>query len=280
MATTIDSVLRDGLVRHGDDFRLTLDPAFQGLPDTAHGGTVLAAFRAAAGVAGGQEVRGSYRRRVPLGTALPLTLARDDGGVGCRLVDESGAVLVDGGVRGVTAAPSPYRPRDEHGDPLPISSTCFACGVDNPLGLRARLFVDDVSVTGCWQPGESAAMPDGSLAPMALTALLDEAAFWLGALATGESGMTTELAVTLHEPVAFGAPILVNGARDTTRQRADDARYWDTEVVAFDDTGRVVATGRITFVAVRGAARRLVGGLLKTNPRDVLRRVFPAYGLL
>jgi hypothetical protein len=120
-------------------------------------------------------------------------------------------------------------------------------------------------------------MPDGTLAPMALTAFLDEAAFWLGALASGEAGMTTELTVTLHGPVAFGVPIVVSGARGATRQRADDARYWDTTVAAADVTGRVVATGAITFVAVRGAARRLVGGLLRTNPPDALRRVFPGY---
>jgi len=89
--------------------------------------------------------------------------------------------------------------------------------------------------------------------------------------------MTTELAVTLHGPVRFGAPIVVTGARDATRQRPEDARYWDTEVAAFDDTRQLVASGRITFVAVRGAARRLVAGLLKTNAPDVLRRVFPAY---
>jgi hypothetical protein len=279
MATTIDSVLRDGLTRHGDAFRLTLDPAFQGLPDTAHGGTVLAAFQAAAEIAGGQALRGVYRRRVPLGLPLRLTLALEDGGVACRLVDETDAVLVDGAVRGVTAPPGPAGAAAESGDPLPVSSTCFACGVDNRLGLRARLFVDDLAVSGRWRPGESAAMPDGSLAPVALTSLLDEAAFWLGALASGEAGMTTELTVTLHGPVPFGAPIVVRGARHATRQRAGDARYWDTEIAAFDDAGRVAATARITFVAVRGAARRLVAGLLKTNPPDVLRRVFPAYGV-
>jgi len=39
-----------------------------------------------------------------------------------------------------------------------------------------------------WQPRAPFRRADGSLAPAALTTLLDEAAFWLGALATGESG--------------------------------------------------------------------------------------------
>jgi len=277
MATTTDSALRDGLTGGGDEFRLSLDPGFQGLPDTAHGGSVLAAFHAVAGLAGPQELRGLYRRRVPLGTPLRLSAARAGGVVACRLLDDADALLVEGAVRGVTTPPVPVASAPDRGDPLPISSTCFACGVDNPLGLRARLFVDEVSVGTRWQPRETAAMPDGSLAPVALTALLDEAAFWLGALASGESGMTTDLAVTLHGPVAFGAPILVSGARSAARPRGDDSRYWDTVIAASDETGRVVATGRITFVAVRGAAQRLVTGLLKMNPPDVLRRVFPAY---
>ena len=197
MTTTIDSVLRGGLAGHGDEFRLTLDPRFQGLPDTAHGGSVLAAFHVAAGIAGPQEVRGLYRKRVPLGTPLRLARTRHDGGVACRLFDETGAALVEGGVSPVGEASEGLTPAGSAGDPLPVSSTCFACGIDNPLGLRAHLFFDAATVWGRWAPKAAVAMPDGSIAPIALTALLDEAAFWLGALASGESGMTTELAVTL-----------------------------------------------------------------------------------
>jgi hypothetical protein len=107
--------------------------------------------------------------------------------------------------------------------------------------------------------------------------LLDEAAFWLGAAASGESGMTTELRIALHTAVAFGSRIVVEGRRADVRQRVDDPRYWDTEVSAWDETGTPVATAAITFVAVRGAARKLVTGFLSVATPDVLRRVFPAY---
>jgi len=279
--TTTDSILREGLAGHGDHLRLTLDPRFQGLPGAAHGGSVLAAFHAVAGLAGRQAVHGLYRKRVPLGTPLGLALARGDGSLACRLFDETDAVLVEGSVTAAEATtdtgadgPSIAVPG---GDPLPISSTCFACGIDNPLGLRVRLTFDESAVGGVWQPRETMAMANGSLAPIALTSLLDEAAFWLGALASGESGMTTDLAITLHGPVAFGTPITVAGARARTQQRPDDERYWDTEIAAADAAGRVVASARITFVAVRGAARRLVTGILSMNPPEIVRRVFPAY---
>jgi hypothetical protein len=61
------------------------------------------------------------------------------------------------------------------------------------------------------------------------------------------------------------------------KPRADDGRYWQTYVGAWDEGGRPLATAAITFVTIRGAARRLVDGLLGVNPSEVVRRVFPAY---
>ena len=45
---TIDATLRRALEVSGRDLILTLDPALQGLPETAHGGLVLAVFAALA----------------------------------------------------------------------------------------------------------------------------------------------------------------------------------------------------------------------------------------
>jgi acyl-coenzyme A thioesterase PaaI-like protein len=194
--------------------------------------------------------------------------------------DPAGSVLVDGRVAPLAAGPPHPQPPDEDDDarahPLPISRTCFACGTDNALGLRVQLEFDAETVRGTWEPRAPFRRDDGSLAPAALTTLLDETAFWLGVLATGESGMTTELRVSLHRPAPFAARVTVTGAREAVHQRGDDARYWETDVVARAD-GEVVATARITYVAVRGAARRLVTGMLAMNDPACVRRVFPAY---
>jgi len=114
MVSTTDSVLREGLSAHGDEFRLTLDPRLSGLPDTAHGGSVLAAFHALAGDARPQQVSGTYRKRVPLGTSLRLTVAREKHGIACELWDDAGAVLVDGGVRSAEDAPPTPTPAIGH----------------------------------------------------------------------------------------------------------------------------------------------------------------------
>jgi hypothetical protein len=278
--TTIDATLRSAVAGDADDLILTLDPRLQGLPDTAHGGSVLGLFDLLFGRRGARAVSGRYHRRVPLGVPLALTLAREADALVCRVADAAaGAVLVDGHAAGGDAAPAVTTggPPGADAAALPISRTCFACGVDNTLGLRARLGFDARAVGGTWVPRADYATADGRLAPAALTTLLDETAFWLGALATGESGMTTDLAVTLHRDAPAGAAVTVAGERGATRARADDPRYWDTRVVAHDESGRLLATASITFVAVRGAARRLVTGLLAMNPPDLLRRIFPTY---
>jgi acyl-coenzyme A thioesterase PaaI-like protein len=256
---------------------LTLDPLFQGLPDTAHGGSVLAAFDAVAALAGPRTVLGHYLRRVPLGVPLGLRVGRDAGACTLELSAE-GSALVTGRVAGAgnvlahgAAPPAPDAPA------LPISRGCFACGVDSTGGLRVQLRADDAAVGGTWTPTPGFLAADGTVAPLALTTLLDEAAFWLGALATGESGMTTELRVTLHEPARGDGALTVAGARASVRARPDDGRYWDTTIAARDGGGRLVATAAITFVAIRGAARRLAAGMLAVNAPEVLRRVFPAY---
>jgi len=275
---TIDATLRRALEVSGRDLILTLDPALQGLPEAAHGGSVLAVFDALAEATVPREVSGTYHRRVPLGVPLALQRARADSAHTFALSDPSSKnVLVEGRVvLGANGDAAANGAASASWLPLPVSRTCFACGTDSDLGLRARLGFDDDTVGGAWQPRPPFRRADSSLAPAALTTLLDEAAFWLGALATGESGMTTELRVSLHRPAPFGAVVTVSGSRAAVRPRGDDPRYQETSIVAWAN-GEVVATARITFVAVRGAARRLVTGMLAMNDPACVQRVFPAY---
>src|SRR5437867_7733625 len=96
--SAIDATLRHALEVSGPDLVLTLDPALQGLPDAAHGGSVLAVFDALAGATAPREVAGIYRRRVPLGLPLTLRRSHEDSIETFALCDQSDAVLVDGRV--------------------------------------------------------------------------------------------------------------------------------------------------------------------------------------
>src|SRR2546428_2790139 len=108
--TTIDSVLRRSLDDRSGELILTLDPHFQGLPDTAHGGSVLAAFDALAGLTGPRHVGGVYRKRVPVGVPLALTHGRAEATHTFVLRDAT-SVLVNGRVAPVAdtrpGAPAP-----------------------------------------------------------------------------------------------------------------------------------------------------------------------------
>jgi acyl-coenzyme A thioesterase PaaI-like protein len=278
VVTSIDELLDRCLSAAGaGTFSLTLDPGFQGLPDTAHGGSVLAVFDRLAHQTGAREVLGVYRRRVPPGVPLRLDVRRPDGRIGFTLRDDR-ATLVEGYVTAATGGlGADVVALSDGAQPLPLSRTCFACGTDNPIGLRLALRFDDHAVRGEWDPRDHFATRGGTITPAALTTLLDETAFWLGALATGESGMTTEIRVRLRRPAPFGARLIVSGRRADVVPLQTDSRYWRTLTAVHDAAGALIASGSITFVAVRGAAKRLIAGILAANPPAVVRRVFPAY---
>jgi hypothetical protein len=276
---TIEALLTRALGPGDDEHTLTLEPAFQGLPDVAHGGAVLAVVDAVAERRGPRRVTGLYRRRVPLDQPLALRVRRAEDAVVCRLLDTARTTLVEGRVEAAAAGGGALAAPAGEGWPLPISSGCFACGVDNPVGLRARLAFDDARVWVTWRPLDGFRARGGTLAPVALCALVDEVAFWLGALATGEAGMTTRIDLVLAGDVPFDTAVTAAGARADVRPRADDPRYLETRVVAADAAGAVVAAADVTFVAIRGAARKLTSRMLDLNPPEVLRRVFPARGI-
>jgi hypothetical protein len=208
---------------------LTLPETFQGLPGMAHGGSVLAAFDAIArtgGAAAPREIFGAYRRKVPLNTPLPLNILNEGTRADFRLSDGK-HLLVEGWVRpAAIGSELPALPEDlSRGFPLPISNSCFACGVRNPLGLQVALKFGARQVWTEYVPREPFRTAEGDLSTAALTTLLDETAFWLGALASGESGMTTEIRVTLHRSSArFGGPPAVGVLRTPGGRRPSGLR--------------------------------------------------------
>src|SRR4029453_14727157 len=96
---TATDALRRAVEGRGGERVLTLDAAFAGLPDTAHGGSVLAAFDAVAGQSGPRELRGHYLKRVPPATPLRLRVGPTPDGGRLELFDDL-TLLVSGSVSG------------------------------------------------------------------------------------------------------------------------------------------------------------------------------------
>jgi len=283
--TTIERALADCLSLDADGRgRLRLAATFQGFPETAHGGGILAALDLAGArwinATTPRTIAAQIQKTVPLEIAVPLAAHAAGPDVNLVLGDD-GQPLARGRV--TPSAPGPA-PRWEGASPggngrgLPLSRGCVACGTENPLGLRIRLRFDDRWVWSEYRPPETYRTPDGRIAAALYTVLLDEMAWWLGALASGEAGVTTEISVTLHRPAhPFGARLLALGARERVAAVGERGHFWKTETVVLGSDGALLASGAIMFAGSRAYSKRLIPRLLALNPPERLRAIFPRY---
>jgi acyl-coenzyme A thioesterase PaaI-like protein len=284
---SIDRVLAEclSLEREGKG-QLTLAPTLQGFPETAHGGGVLAAFdliaaRAMNAAGAARMVTAQIQKTIPLQTSLPLTVEAGAATVALTLGDDGKPLASCRVTRGVTEATRPLNgwsgpPEKSLG--FPTARGCLACGSENPIGLRVRLRFADHWVWAEYHPSETYRAADGRIAPALFTVLLDEMAWWLGALASGEAGVTTELTVALHRPnQLFGDTLLAVGARDRVTAAGERGHFWKTEAAVLASDGALLASGAITFAGSRAYSKRLVPRLLEWNPPERLRPIFPTH---
>ncbi len=264
--------------------RLTLPGLLQGFPETAHGGAVLAAFDQIAAPwisPAARTVTAQIQKSVPLETPLPLRVEPAPGDVSLTL-GEDRRPLARARVASTPHASAPARDGwggvPARGLALPTSRGCLACGTENPVGLRVQLRFEDRWVWAQCRPTETYRTPDGRIAPVLYTVLLDEMAWWLGALASGEAGVTTEFSVTLYRPAhPFGETLLALGARDRVAVTDERGHFWMTETAVLAPDGAPLAWGRITFAGSRAYSKRLVPRLLEWNPPERLRPIFPTH---
>lgn len=283
--TGIDRLLAECLSLNAEgQGRLTLASPLQGFPETAHGGGVLAAFDLGAArwipATAARTITARIHKSVPIETALPLTTRESAPGVRLTLGDHArprAAALVSVAPLG----PPPrwtWDGRAQKSLGFPTARGCLACGSENPIGLRVRLRFDDRWVWAEYRPPETYRTSDGRLAPALFTVLLDEMAWWLGALASGEAGVTTEITLTLHRPAhPFGEALLALGPRDRVAVTDERGHFWRTDTAVLASDGAPLASATIAFAASRVYSKRLIPSLLKTNPAESLRPIFPTY---
>jgi hypothetical protein len=158
---------------------------------------------------------------------------------------------------------------------VPGTATCLACGSTNPLGLGVRFLLNDRFLWREYAPPPTYGTRGGAHPALALV-LLDELAWWLGALAQQECGVTTVVHATLFAPLPM-APMLVLGDRAAV-QSDDDARgrYCRTGGLLFGPDGSLLASADVRFAGSRAYTRRLVEPFLATTPLEELTRWFPS----
>jgi len=278
---TIEEALRGALAdaAHG---RVSFPRDLQGFPGTVHGGAVGALFYRATTPRPPAELRLTLRRGVPTDTALALVTGSSGARARLELRQGDRALAEATLSRQVARAPDPtplleaWRAHPQPDGEIPGTATCLACGSGNPLGLRVRFLWNSRLLWRQYTPRAEYRAAGGSLHPALATIMLDELGWWLGALAQGECGVTTEVTVTILRPLPF-APLLVLGDRALVRSTDDPrGRYCRTSGVLVRPDGTLLATADVQFAGSRAYTRRLLQPFLEVTPAEDLFRLFPS----
>lgn len=124
---------------------------------------------------------------------------------------------------------------------LPWTRSCWVCGQDNPLGLRARSYkVGDTVQLPCTPGREHSGWSDVVHGGFVAT-VLDEVMTWAAILGSRQSVFAADLSVRMHSPLRTGTACTAVGRMLRDRRRVFDAEAW-----LEDDVGRIYAraTGR------------------------------------
>jgi hypothetical protein len=258
--------------------------ALQSWPGIVHGGALVGILDAAAGAlaapAGPRVVEGRLTASIPLETGLDLEGHAHEGGVtvsileaGQPLASVSVAPLLDG-----PGAATPAVAARGTGFTLPASEHCLACGADNPVGLQARLRLDEAGVWVEHRPRDTWRGGDGGLHPALAPVLLDEVAWWLGAVTMGEGGLTNRIRLELHRPELPADGTLVAGGRFADVVPVDRRKtFWRTAITLATGSGVLLARASIIYRGGPEFSARQLPFFRSRTRAEVFRRVFPAY---
>jgi hypothetical protein len=264
--------------------RFAAPSVLQSWPGIVHGGGLVAILDAASRALGvpaaPRIVEGRITSSVPLLTALTLEGGVREGGASVTILQD-GQILSSASVS-LLAPDTPAAPAAWRGGPagfmLPMSDDCLACGSRNPLGLQTALSFDDEGVwaridpRAPWRTG--AALHD-ALAPV----LLDEVAWWLGALTMREGGLTNRIQVTLHRPaLPAGGPLLATGRFADVTPIDRRRTFWRTACGLFDVKGELLASAVVVFRGGTDYSVRQIPYFRERTSTTTFARMFPNYG--
>jgi hypothetical protein len=272
---------------HDGRGRLLAPASLQSWPGIVHGGGLAALLDGAARSLGSgdgpRRIEARLTSSVPIERALDLEGHAEETAAGVTILERGQpltSVTVTAGVgdEGDAAGMSLERAGDSESWPMPLSDQCLACGADNPLGLRLGLRFDRQGVWARFEPREPWRRPDGRLESALAPVILDEIAWWLGALVSKEGGLTNRIDLTLHRPDAVASgPLLAAGRFDAVTPVDRRRTFWRTRVVLCAGDGATLATAAIVFRAgVDYSARQMTYFRARTEP-EVFARMFPAY---
>jgi uncharacterized protein (TIGR00369 family) len=104
-----------------------------------------------------------------------------------------------------------------------ISSRCFACGRDNPIGLRLKIEGDKKRVTTKFRPGREHEGWEGVVHGGILATLLDEVVAWI-CVKNGIDALTGRLEIRFRKPAKVGEELSAHAEITDSKGRAVKAK--------------------------------------------------------
>lgn len=263
--------------------RFLAPPALQSWPGIVHGGGLVALLDCAARALGAgdrpRRVEGRLTSSVPLETPLDLEGHTDGGLVTVTILDRgqplTSATMSADPIEDGTPDPG-WRTDGREGWPMPLSDQCLACGARNELGLQLGLRFDDGGVWARFLPREPWRRRGGRIDPALPAVVLDEVAWWLGALVAKEGGLTNRIAITLLRPDAPAAGPITAVGRFADVTPVDRRRtFWRTHSALLAADGSLLATATIVFRAGADYSERQMAFFRSRTDPDVFGRMFP-----
>ena len=129
--------------------------------------------------------------------------------------------------------------------PLPWSRSCFVCGEENPLGLRARSFLVGDRIELAFTPrieyaGWNAVTHGGLIATV-----LDEVMTWAAIVSSDQACFAADFSVRLRRPLPPSTPVVARAWCTGSRRRIHD-----TEARLEGEDGDVFATATGRYMAI------------------------------
>ncbi len=121
-------------------------------------------------------------------------------------------------------------------------SWCFACGKDNPIGLKLEFELTEAQYSTVFIPGPEHQSYDGRVHGGIITTLLDEVIAGFVHKSTGKDAFTARLEVRYRQPVPIGQPL-----RAVARPIKQKGRMYEMQGELFLADGQLAAeaTGKI-----------------------------------
>jgi hypothetical protein len=263
--------------------RFLAPPLLQSWPGIVHGGGLVALLDSAGAAPGGdhapRRIEARLTSSVPLDTALALEGHTDAGTATITILDGT-QPLTSATIGRVEVADvardAGWEADGRDGWPMPLSDQCLACGAHNPLGLQLGLRFDGDGVWARFVPRAPWQRSGDRLTPALPAVVLDEVAWWLGALVTKEGGLTNRIDLTLLRPdaIAPGPVTAVGLFADVTpvdRRRT----FWRTRSALLAADGTVLATAAIVFRAGADYSERQMAFFRSRTDPEIFARMFP-----